>query len=336
MEFDLFKQIVKAEVTHSGFCALRDSPVHGGARTLMNQLFARMGDPDGKFVNEFQGPGFHSHLFELACFAYLEEAGFRAERSHTRPDFLVSKNGIDLALECTTANPRDGRGKDISVANMEDLTEAELVEKVEVEFPRRVIRCLLAKLKKNYHLLPQCAGKPIVLLVAPFFESGSVLYSDVSLAKAFFGGPPDDEYVDEPFFLQEAVRRISAVLYCNAFQVSKFFRMNTDFSSSSAWTAVREGKCFVVSPDSEYELLNFRFRMGDPSIPEEHWSEGVTLFENPFAEIPLPAGILPCSSKISLQDGYVYRNVYGFHPLATGMRVWRNSSLTGVEESSTA
>jgi hypothetical protein len=42
-----------------------------------------MGDPNGNFVRDFQGDGFHSRVFELACFAYLEEAGLTITRSQT-------------------------------------------------------------------------------------------------------------------------------------------------------------------------------------------------------------------------------------------------------------
>jgi hypothetical protein len=316
---DLFQQVVSGDVAHPQFLSLSSSPLHAAVRVLINELFARMGDPDKKFVYEFQGPGFHSHLFELACFAYLEEAGFVAARTFFRPDFLVSKNGIDLALECTTANPKEGRGTDISVAGMENWTDEKLAEKVDVEFPRRVIRLLNSKLKKGYHLLPQCANKPFVLVVAPFHESGSGLYSDESVIKAFFGGALDDDQVIEPFFRYPEAKHISAILYCNAFQVSKFLRMSTDFRSLPNLTAVREGKCYVEHTESEYAFSDFRFRMTDPSIPQEDWAEGITIFENPFAEILLPAKILPCTSTISLKDGYVYRDVHGFHPLVSYM-----------------
>ena len=64
-----------------------------------------MGDPNGNFVDDYQADGFHSRLFELACFAYLEEAGMNLDRTHEAPDFLASRGGTRIAIEAsTTAN----------------------------------------------------------------------------------------------------------------------------------------------------------------------------------------------------------------------------------------
>ena len=47
----------------------------------MNALYQRMGDPNGNSLGDFQADGFHTRLFELACFAYLESAGFELNHS---------------------------------------------------------------------------------------------------------------------------------------------------------------------------------------------------------------------------------------------------------------
>ena len=53
--------------------------------------------------------------------------------------------------------------------------------------------------------------------------------------------------------------------------------------------------------------------------PKETWSEGVTIFQNPFASIPLADDFLPASCVIALRDGYVSREVNGFHPVSSCM-----------------
>jgi hypothetical protein len=84
----------------------------------------------------------------LACFAYLESAGLAINRRNVAPDFLVSGNGINLAIEATTANPPMGRSKNISLLRMKAFSSEELATKTNGEFPQRMIRVLRSKLKK--------------------------------------------------------------------------------------------------------------------------------------------------------------------------------------------
>jgi hypothetical protein len=184
---DIFAATMPEAKTHPQFRALRDSQFHGEARSLMNELYTRMGDPNGNFIYDFQGDGFHSRVFELACFAYLESAGFSLDRSNEKPDFLAHRGEFTLAIEATTANPSTGRHTDISVLQMPELSEEQIADKVINDFPRRMSSILNRKLKHKYHQLPQCTGKPLVLMIAPFFEAGSVFYTDEGLVECLYG-----------------------------------------------------------------------------------------------------------------------------------------------------
>ena len=128
---DLFSPVVAASKLHPQFVSLRDYYLYEKSRALMNALFGRMGNPNGHFVRDFQTHGFHAGVFELACFAYLEEAGLEVDRSHERPDFLVSRHGSRVAVESVTANPPAGRSIDVSLREMVQLSEAEIFEKVQ-------------------------------------------------------------------------------------------------------------------------------------------------------------------------------------------------------------
>ncbi|MCK6592641.1 MAG: hypothetical protein L6Q76_34225, partial [Polyangiaceae bacterium] len=151
---DLFELIVDDERAHIAFKRARDSEAHEGARQMMNELFCRMGDYDGNFVKDFQLDGFHSRLFELACYAYLESHGFEIERSQRSPDFMVSCGGDRIAIEAVTSNPFAGRSVDISVLKIEQISMDELVDKCQNEFPIRIAGALLSKLQKRYWDLP--------------------------------------------------------------------------------------------------------------------------------------------------------------------------------------
>ena len=311
---DLFELRIPEYRLHSAFRALRDSPFHGAARSLMNSLYQRMGDRNATFINGFQGEGFHSHLFELACYAYLEDARFHVERPDPSPDFLATtRAGNAIAVEATTANPTTGRMTDISLRALSELSQEEILEKVELEFPKRMQSILMRKLMRRYHERPHCEGLPLVLVVAPFFEAGSTTYVDRSLLNLFYGRNDDADGSDGLFHDPDGAQ-ISGVLYTNAFTVSRFVRIATPWQTAD-FVAEREGVCY--QPDEPESTYVFRFRMGAPETPRETWAEGVTLFLNPNATTPLGEGALPCSCLYACDDTGVYRTISGFHPLSS-------------------
>jgi len=316
---DLFAPVVSPHRWHPQFAELRGSALHGEARALMNALLHRMRDPNGNFVRHFQGDAFHSRLFELACFAYLEHAGLTVDRSHAQPDFLASSEDLALAIEAVTANPPGSQAADISLRQMAELSDAEILEKVSCVFPRRINSILLRKLTHNYHELPQCRDKPLVLMIAPFFEAGSVFYTDDALVHLFFGAPDGVNGI-RPFFQRPEAGPVSAVLYCNQFTVTRFLRLATDFTAESAPKVFRHGTCYLAR-DDDYTLKDFRYRVGAGGTPKETWADGVTIFENPNARVPLPRNGLPGSSRVCIQDGYVYREVRGFHPVVSFIEI---------------
>ena len=63
----------------------------------------------------------------------------------------------------------------------------------------------------------------------------------------------------------------------------------------------------------------FEYSVGDGTFPSETWFRGVTVFMNPHALIPLPEGLLPCTSTFRIVDGRLVRDVHGFHPLTVFM-----------------
>lgn len=307
---------------HAQFAELLASPIHGAARVLMDDLLSRMGDPNGGFVRQFQGNAFHSRLFELACFAYLEEAGLVVDRSWARPDFMVRNTTGYAAIEVVTLNPRSGQATDISLRAMANLSSQDLLEKVSREVPGRIGKTLHRKLRQGYQHLEHCHDRPLVFMVAPFFEAGSNFYTDDALIHPLFGAPEGAPNEIFPFFQREEAAAISAVLYCNQFTVSRFFRLATKRQPSpSNCRVVRQGVCYRRRDDEQSALMEFSHELGSSGIPIENWAEGVTVFENPFADVPLQRGFLPATSYLSVQDGFVTREVGEFHPVVSFMHV---------------
>jgi hypothetical protein len=321
---DIFVPMVKEGRFHPQFRSLLNSPYHSEARSLINALYQRMGEPSKTFIRKFQTDNFHSHLFEIACFAYLESAGLKPNRNHSSPDFLASRNGLTLAIEAATANPSNNQAADISLLQMKELPDEELANKVNDEFPRRISSILQKKLKHQYDKLPQCAGSPLILMVAPFFEAGSVYYTDESLVDCLYGV----NRTTPGFFSLPEAESVSAVLYCSAFTVPRFFRLATPLDDTAKVRATREGKYYAVESDGELLEREYQYRIGSPSSPKETWHEGVTLFLNHNARIPISKEILPCTSSFSTEDSYLVREVRGFHPMTSFMRIYPNNETT--------
>lgn len=319
---DLFAVSDSDARLHPNFRALRDSPDHGDARALMNALYLRMGDPNGNFLGDFRGHGFHSRLFELACFAYLDDAEFAVDRQFAQPDFLAFKDGERVALEAVTANPPSGRDPDISVRHVKQISQEELEKKIYEEFPQRLLATLQKKLKHRYHKLPHCVGVPLVLITAPYFEPGSVFYSDDALLPCLYGYSETEipRFRATPFFFMQYAASVSAVVYCNQFTVPRFFRLAPRSTNNApALRVTREGMCMTDHTDSEFLVARYRYDLSDPSAPRETWAQGVTVYHNPNADIPLPAGLLPCTSTFRIDQVGLRREIHGLHTVTSMM-----------------
>ncbi|WP_437574199.1 hypothetical protein [Sorangium sp. So ce887] len=339
---DLFDLIVAESKAHPAFLALRNSPNHSGARLLMNGLYDRMGDPNGNFCSDFQSEGFHSRMFELACFAYIEEMGALIDREHEAPDFLISVDGSRVAIEAATANPVSRQTTDISLRSLEDLSHDALSDKVLNEFPVKMGRLLIGKRQKRYWALPHCRDVPFVIIVSPLFEAGSTSFTDDVLSRYLYGieeytgwvernglwvrSVPVDRHsyngrsVRSNFFCQVDSEHISAVIYANSFTVPKFLRIAIESGLETSTSAQRAGTAYVFSPGDRCELVDFEYDVGDSHMSREAWSQGVTVFFNPRARVPLPHDLLPCTSSVRLEHGSIVRELYGFHPLASVTR----------------
>lgn len=337
----LFEPVITKK-PHVAFDRLRDSAAHVDARCLMDDVFRRKGDPDGNFVDDFQGPGFHSRLFELACFAYLEESGWAIKHGHRSPDFLVEKGSVRLAIEAVTSNSPLGRGEDIAAFKMPDPRGQDILAKCNDEFPIRMGSGLFSKLQRRYWEKPHCRGLPFVLIVGPFHEPGSMTYVDESLARYLFGverlggwvnrngllvreSPVtshsfEGKTIPSNLFASEEANNLSAVIWCNQFTIPRFFRIAAEAHGlpDGVLSAIVQG---MRSGSDGYSAEEFEFAVGDSTVACESWSRGVTVFMNPHACIPLPENAITCTSTFRIRDGRLVREVHGFHSLTSFMRV---------------
>jgi hypothetical protein len=304
----LFSGVTAESKLHPNFKALRDSQHHDPTRRLMDDLFVQLGSPR-PFVQDFQSGGFHGRIFELGCYAYLKASGLSVDYRLDSPDFIVSRHGVAAAIEATVASPSDNQLEDISIEKLAARSDGEILDRVTNDFPIRMARVLEKKLRHRYWEQPQSAGKPLVIAVAPFFEAGSVTYTDDALLGYLYGFAEHHQYdgrkAPSGFFLRPDVRHVSAVLFTNQFTVPRFYRLGSDSSVNRRLVATREGCHYQGGAGSEIECGEYRYQLGHPSAPDEPWWQGVTLFLNPLAATPLPEQFLRCTSLVRVD--YEYR-----------------------------
>jgi hypothetical protein len=306
----------------------------------MDRLFDQMGDSDGHFVQEFQGLGFHARLFELACFAYLQECGYVIQRNQRSPDFLAIRGSTTLALEAVTSNPPPplGQGHDIAISEMSDPETEDILAKCDDELPIRVGSGLVSKLRRSYWERQCCQGVPLLLIVAPFHEPGSQTYIDESLARYLFGIQRYNDWTEHggilvreasvlshrfgnkaipsKFFMLQDAENISGVVWANQFTVSKFLRMAAEAQGLPRElhsATIRGVRCW----SDGYTGEDFEYTLGDLFLGKETWHRGVTICRNPNARIPLPENALPCTSTFRMHHDRLIRDVHGFHTLVT-------------------
>lgn len=329
----LFDLSVSPDREHPNFRALRQSPYHGAARALMDDLFSRMGDPNGGFTGDFQTEGFYARLTELAWFAYLEEANADIDRGTDGPDFLASVSGHRVALEITTTNPRDGDDRDISMQKIELLSPAEIIQRATHDFPSKILSSIRKKMKKDYSSHSQCQGRSIVIAIAPFNEPGSVTFIDESLVEAIypFQMSHGRTFRKTPAFASEDSAHIAAIAFCNQMTVPRFLRMAHQNPSEKPLSGIRSGMAMRSRNEDDWEAGPYRYRL-DEGGQAERWSEGVTIFHNPFSSNPLPTGALPCTSYFHCTDGELRRELGDFHPVQSYMEVYVDPEDTDGED----
>jgi hypothetical protein len=325
MGIDLFNNESTKNKLHPQFVALRDSPMCEPARAILREIQSRFTDPDGNFVEQFQTSGFDSRTFELFLFAMFEESGHSIDRSHDRPDFIISKGGVSAAVEAVTTNPKPSKEYQPYDALPLARSKEELKSYVQNDLAIRMGSPLFSKLQKRYWELPHVAGKPLVLAIQCFHEPGALSFTSTTLTHLLFGyrqswyhdvegnliisEVPIDEHragakrIPSGFFSQASAENISAVLFVNSGTIPKFGRMGLEAGyGRGAVRMLRYGTNYRHDPNAALPEP-FIYEVGDPEQGRESWREGTILIHNPNALLPLPAEWLGAGAEEEMVDG---------------------------------
>lgn len=326
---------------HPQFLKTRDDPKMAPARAMLNEVAAAMYDPDGNFVEQFQTHGFDARTLEIYLHALFTEAGHSIDRSHDRPDFLLTRDGLTVAVEAVTANPTPSKQYQPyePFPSTGPKTKEEALQHLKHEVAIKLGSPLYTKLQKRYWELPHVAKRPFVIALETF-HGGSLSLSSTALSQYLFGvdhafhfdesgslvvtGAPIKEHVGSKtipsnFFAQPDAENISAVLFTNAGTVPKFARIGQQGKHhSDAVRMVRYGTCLDPDPNA-VNPEHFAFEVGDPDVPLEPWRDGAVLIHNPNALRPLPPGWIGASAEESLTSQGTVETNYNdpFQPFAS-------------------
>jgi len=324
LALDLFHRLGVDETLHPQYLQTRDAPSMGPARAVLREVAATMHDPDGNFVQQFQTHGFDARTFELYLQALFTEAGHSIGRSYDRPDFLITRDGLTVAVEAVTANPhpRPDYQPYEQFPQEGPRNREEAMRYLKHEVAIKYGSPLYSKLQKKYWTLPHVAGRPLVIAIESF-HGGALNLSATSISQYLFGIDHrhwfDDggnlvvegdailchegsKVIPSNFFGLPGAEHISGILYCNAGTIPKFGRIGHQGAHrSSAVRMVRIGDCWDPDPNAISPEL-FAYEVGDPEWPLEPWRDGSVFIRNPQALLPLPPGWIGAGAEDELAE----------------------------------
>ncbi|CRK56828.1 Glycosaminoglycan attachment site [Alloactinosynnema sp. L-07] len=121
-------------------------------------------------------------------------------------------------------------------------------------------------------------------------------------------------------FRQPEAVNLAGVLFSNSHTASKFNRIGTEQGLAAVGTALtRFGTCYNFAPDAT-EPDFFAYVVGDrPDEDEETFEEGLHLFVNPWAAVPLSTNALPGVTTYKLGESGVLGFTFpvSFRPFAS-------------------
>jgi len=300
---DLFKEITPLHRQHPIFRMLL-APECGPERAVISEWAADFIDRDGKFVYEFQTTYEPCH-WELYLHAVLKELGASVDFAHYAPDFVVSKGESSLTIEATICAPAQGGapafGRGVPPIP-EDFNE------LNREAALRICNSFNTKVRKyrsNYGQLDHVRDRPFVIALASFDRPHAQLAVNRPIFLSLYG-----EYYDEGatiqsgantlirYSVEEVEKRSGTTIPVGLFRTEEYSEVSAVlFSPIATWGKIRaladkpDGKTIFVTYHPQSNTLIPLVRKTLKRDYEEHLLDGLYIFHNPHAAIPLDSGV---------------------------------------------
>lgn len=219
----------------------------------------------------------------------------------------------------------------------ESLSLAEIEVKLKHEMPIRFGSPLFTKLQKKYWQYDHVKGKPFVIAIADFHDDQSMIWSHSAIHAYLYGKRYEmardadgrlhpvcidlqshsygDKTIPSGFFQQPEAENVSAVLTSASGTLSKFNRMGIQAGYGDPdIRVIRMGSCYDHDP-KVFEPKEFQYEVNEES--KEMWSEGINVFHNPNAKIPLEREMFPFAGHHTVKDGDIVSMLPEFHPYSS-------------------
>ena len=303
------------------------TPARQPAAWALNQLYLALPRPDRNWASDCQTTNFHTRIWEAQLLASFREQGLLVEQPFESPDFRIeNRNGGEAWVEAVTANPP-------VPYNHVNAPFADIpTEREEIFFGAAALRFAKTignKLEKRYDQRPHVAGKPLILAVADFHASGSMMWSREGLIGYLQGSgatvaevdgrlvavPLPAEHLLGPtrfpagLFANDHHRELSAVIFSNACSIAKLNRVPVSGGGApEGYRYTRMGKFFDRKPGALagnlfcLDITSDDYRNLWPH-GYEPWTAELEVFHNPFARHPVSVELLPEATHWFEQDG---------------------------------
>ena len=335
---DFFKPVVRQDRLDPDFHKLVEQEGFSPARGIIEPMMRWHQDVDGNFVEQFQTTAFDARLWELYLFATLVEIGFVFDRAKPVPDFVASSLRGKVAIEAVTVNPtKDATGAEIPLPPHD--TDADRLAFLRNYMPIKFGSALYSKLVREYWTKEHIRGMPFVLAIQDFSAPGSMVFTRSALQVYLYGYYHDwtrdqtgrlivtprriathrwgAKEVPSGFFFLPGAENISAVVFSSSGTISKFNRMGllAGFGSRRV-RMIRIGYAFNPDPNAS-SPVPFKLDVGAPGY-EETWIQGLDVFHNPLAKVPLDPDLFPGAAHLRLNDdGQVLAIMPDWHPFGS-------------------
>lgn len=313
---ELFKLLVQEEKLHPAFKLLLDSH-NDEERKLLQSWSDGMPDRDGKFVKEFQTT-FESSLWELYIYALLKEFNYTVEFTYRSPDFSVVEPS-KFIIEATVTRPEAG-GKEPFGWSIQDIPSD--FTSFNNDASLRLCNSIKQKLEKfraSYVHLPHVKDLPFVLAIGAYDRPGSHLAAARPAIAALYGVYHDEQQAIDhgldfvpAYEVTDATKKNGANVALGIFNDSNCSEISAViYSCLATWGKIRAlaknpryDFCFTSFHPSADSIKPTVFETPGAMYPEQ-LVDGLYVFRNPHAKIPLPPGLfdhLRAAKSVSLPD----------------------------------
>lgn len=321
------------------------------ARRIIEPMMRWYDDADGNFIEQFQTTGFDQRLWELYLFAAFIEIGYVLDRRHPIPDYMLESPLGEVAVEAVTVAASQGGALGDPPKTDTPQGKRDLLQQY---MPIKFGSALFSKLNKRYWEKPNVTGKPLVFAIADFSSPGSMVYTRSGLISYLYGRLWDfdqddsgslkstaraisehrwnEKVIPSGFFAIPDAEHVSAILFSNSGTIAKFNRMGViaGFCPEDV-VLVRQGMMPNPEPDAIFPTP-FVHVVNAPGY-DELWREGLEVFHNPRAAIPLDPRTIPDARHHFMRDdGELVTNETYLDPLGSRTIILTPMTLDKVHE----